>query len=76
MLILLVKSMRMRWITERLAAVGQMAFSNYISHSLIYALVFYAPGLRMMVISTRQVSLGVDLPSSMDISRTGGVRLS
>jgi uncharacterized protein len=47
-LILLVKSMRMRWITDRLAAVGQMAFSNYISHSLIYALVFYAPGLRMM----------------------------
>ena len=47
-LILLVKSMRMRWITDRLAAVGQMAFSNYISHSLVYALVFYAPGLRMM----------------------------
>ena len=47
-LIVLVKSMRMRWLTDRLAAVGQMAFSNYISHSLIYALVFYAPGLRMM----------------------------
>ena len=47
-LILLVKSMRMRWLTDRLAAVGQMAFSNYISHSIIYALVFYAPGLRMM----------------------------
>jgi uncharacterized protein len=47
-LILLVKGARMRWLTDRLAAVGQMAFSNYISHSLIYALVFYAPGLRMM----------------------------
>lgn len=47
-LILLAKSMRMRWLTDRLAAVGQMAFSNYISHSLVYALVFYAPGLRMM----------------------------
>ena len=46
-LILLVKSVRMRWLTDRLAAVGQMAFSNYISHSIIYALVFYAPGLRM-----------------------------
>ena len=46
-LILLVKGARMRWLTDRLAAVGQMAFSNYISHSIIYALVFYAPGLRM-----------------------------
>jgi uncharacterized protein len=47
-LILLVKAARMTWLTDRLAAVGQMAFSNYISHSIIYALVFYAPGLRMM----------------------------
>jgi len=46
-LILLVKGARMKWLTDRLAAVGQMAFSNYISHSLIYALFFYAPGLRM-----------------------------
>lgn len=37
----------MRWLSDRLAAVGQMAFSNYISHSIIYALVFYAPGLRL-----------------------------
>jgi uncharacterized protein len=47
-LILVVKAARMKWLTDRLAAVGQMAFSNYISHSIIYALVFYAPGLRMM----------------------------
>jgi uncharacterized protein len=47
-LILLVKSGSLRWLTNRLAAVGQMAFSNYISHSIIYALFFYAPGLRMM----------------------------
>jgi uncharacterized protein len=47
-LILLVKHARLTWLTDRLAAVGQMAFSNYISHSIIYALVFYAPGLRMM----------------------------
>jgi uncharacterized protein len=46
-LILLAKSVRMRWLTDRLAAVGQTAFSNYISHSIIYALVFYAPGLRL-----------------------------
>ena len=47
-LILLVKGEWLRWLTDRLAAVGQMAFSNYISHSIIYALFFYAPGLRMM----------------------------
>jgi uncharacterized protein len=47
-LILVVKAARMKWLTDRLAAVGQMAFSNYIFHSIIYALVFYAPGLRMM----------------------------
>jgi uncharacterized protein len=46
-LILLVKAAQMQWLTDRLAAVGQMAFSNYISHSIIYALVFYAPGFRM-----------------------------
>ena len=46
-LILLAKSGGMRWLTDRLSAVGQMAFSNYISHSIIYALVFYAPGLRL-----------------------------
>jgi len=46
-LILLVKSGSMRWLTDRLAAVGQMAFSNYISHSIVYAVVFYAPGFRL-----------------------------
>lgn len=47
-LILLVERGSLRWLTDRLAAVGQMAFSNYISHSLIYALLFYAPGFRLM----------------------------
>ena len=46
-LILLVKGARLRWLTDRLAAVGQMAFSNYISHSITYALVFYTPGLAL-----------------------------
>jgi uncharacterized protein len=46
-LIMLAKSGTMLWLTDRLAAVGQMAFSNYISHSIVYALVFYAPGLRL-----------------------------
>ena len=46
-LILLAKGARARWLTDRLAAVGQMAFSNYISHSIVYALLFYAPGFRL-----------------------------
>jgi uncharacterized protein len=33
-----------RWLTGRLAAVGQMAFSNYIAHSFIYGFVFYGYG--------------------------------
>ena len=36
------------WLTRRLAAVGQMALSNYISHSVICSLVFYSPGLALM----------------------------
>jgi uncharacterized protein len=47
LVILIARGEWMRWLTDRLAAVGQMAFSNYISHSIIYALFFYAPGLRM-----------------------------
>jgi uncharacterized protein len=35
-------------LTDRLAAVGQMAFSNYISHSIICSVVFYSPGLALM----------------------------
>ena len=46
-IILLVKGTQMLWLTDRLAAVGQTAFSNYIAHSIMYALIFYAPGLRM-----------------------------
>ena len=35
-------------LTDRLAAVGQMAFSNYISHSIICSLIFYSPGFALM----------------------------
>lgn len=36
-----VKAGRARWLTSRLSAVGQMAFSNYISHSVICSVLFY-----------------------------------
>ena len=35
-------------LTDRLASVGRMAFSNYISHSVICSLIFYSPGLALM----------------------------
>jgi uncharacterized protein len=35
-------------LADRLAAVGQMAFSNYIAHSVICSLLFYSPGLALM----------------------------
>jgi uncharacterized protein len=33
------------WLTTRLAAVGQMAFTNYILHSVICTVIFYGHGL-------------------------------
>lgn len=41
LLILLVKGDWLRWYTSRLAAVGQMAFTNYITHTLICTTIFY-----------------------------------
>jgi uncharacterized protein len=46
-LLLIVKAGALRWVTSRLAAVGQMAFSNYIFHSVICSLIFYGYGLAM-----------------------------
>ncbi len=44
-LLMIFKAGMGRWLTSRLAAVGQMAFSNYISHSIICTLIFYGYGL-------------------------------
>ncbi len=41
LLVLAVRHGWARWLTGRLASVGQMAFSNYISHSLICSVIFY-----------------------------------
>ncbi|MBL8229343.1 MAG: DUF418 domain-containing protein [Bryobacterales bacterium] len=35
----------LRWLTQRLAAVGQMALSNYLTHSLVCTTLFYGYGL-------------------------------
>ena len=47
-LLIALKQQWVPWLTRRLAAVGQMALSNYISHSVICSLVFYSPGLALM----------------------------
>jgi uncharacterized protein len=44
-LILLMKHGMINWLTQRLAAVGRMAFSNYIMHTLICGFIFYGHGL-------------------------------
>lgn len=44
-LILLLKHNSMQWLTQRLAAVGRMALSNYIMHTLICGFIFYGHGL-------------------------------
>jgi uncharacterized protein len=44
LLALLVKAGALQWLTSRLASVGQMAFTNYIAHSVICALLFYGYG--------------------------------
>lgn len=44
-LILVLKHNSMAWLTQRLAAVGRMAFSNYIMHTVICGFIFYGHGL-------------------------------
>jgi uncharacterized protein len=44
LVMLVVKAGALRWLTSRLAAVGQMAFTNYLSHSVIGSLLFYGYG--------------------------------
>ena len=46
-IMLLSKAGAVRWLTSALGAVGQMAFSNYILHSVITAVFFTGYGLKM-----------------------------
>lgn len=45
LVILFVQSGHTRWLAERLAAAGRMAFSNYVGTSLVCTLLFYGYGL-------------------------------
>ena len=44
---LMCKTGVLRWLTERLGAVGQMAFSNYVMQSIVGALVFTGYGFKL-----------------------------
>jgi uncharacterized protein len=44
-LILVVKSGRARWLTDRLAAVGRMALTNYLMQTVLMTTFFYGYGL-------------------------------
>jgi uncharacterized protein len=44
MLMLVVQSGALTWLTKRLAAVGRMALSNYLTHSIVCTTLFYGYG--------------------------------
>jgi uncharacterized protein len=50
-LMLFARSSVLTWLRTSLAAVGRMAFTNYILHSIICAFVFYGFGLGLSVSS-------------------------
>ncbi len=45
LVMLVCKSGALAWLTARLAAVGQMAFTNYLLHTIICTTIFYGHGL-------------------------------
>ena len=47
-IVMIVKGGALRRLTDRLAAVGQTALSNYIGTSIVCVLLFYTPGLGLM----------------------------
>jgi uncharacterized protein len=44
MVMLIVQSGALAWLTKRLAAVGRMALSNYLTHSIVCTTLFYGYG--------------------------------
>jgi uncharacterized protein len=47
MLMLIVQSGVLTWLTNRLAAVGRMALSNYLTHSIVCTTLFYGYGFNL-----------------------------
>jgi uncharacterized protein len=61
LLMLIVESGALKWLTSRLAAVGRMALSNYLTHSLICTTLFYGYGLGLFGHINRTGLVGVVL---------------
>jgi uncharacterized protein len=59
--VLLVRKQALRWLTARLAAAGQMAFSNYILQTLLCTTIFYGHGLGRFGQVSRTAQLGIVL---------------
>jgi uncharacterized protein len=51
----------LRWLTSRLAAVGRMALSNYLAHSIVCTTIFYGYGLGLFAKVDRTGLLGIVL---------------
>ncbi len=45
LIILLIRSGRLRWLADRLVATGRMALSNYLATSVVMTMLFYGTGL-------------------------------
>jgi uncharacterized protein len=58
---LLVRKSAATWLTARLAAAGQMAFSNYILQTLLCTTIFYGHGLGRFGQMSRTAQLGIVL---------------
>ena len=52
LLMLIVQSGALGWLTRRLAAVGRMALSNYLTHSIVCTTLFYGYGFGLLGRST------------------------
>jgi uncharacterized protein len=61
LLMLIVQSGALKWLTNRLAAVGRMALSNYLTHSLICTTLFYGYGFGLFGHINRTGLVGVVL---------------
>ncbi len=59
LVMLLIRYSRLVGATRRLAAVGRMAFSNYIMHTLLCGLIFYGHGLGLFGEVSRTGQIGI-----------------
>ena len=56
---LIVKAGAITWLTRRLAAVGRMALTNYLTHSIVCTTLFYGYGFALYGTMNRTALFGV-----------------